>query len=162
MKYDRQVALSAIFSRCGRGTFRYTDVADIVPDWRTLRYLCDEGALDCVDHDQDRGNTWQISAVGAGICAHRPPIAPGALLTYADAAILTVWQDRGRAPFRTAEFREAFKRARITGLVEAGYVEGGPGTHGPPGGVWRLTQKGAAYARSLACQVAVYREGASA
>lgn len=163
MKYDRQVALSAIFTRFGRGTFRHAEVSDIVPDWRALRYLYREGALERVEWDQKNGNVWQISPDGASRCASRPPIAPGTIPNYADAAILTIWRDRGREPFRTSEFRGVFGHARITSLVDRGHVEREPGTHGQQRATWRLTRQGERYAQALARQIEAHRtEGASA
>lgn len=78
------------------------------------------------------------------------------MLPHTERALLAVWQDRRRKPFRTSEFQVAFDHARISSLARKGWMDRCDRT------TWCVTAEGAKYAAGLARQVAQTKAGVEA
>ena len=150
MKGTHATAINDIAERVGDREFRYPEISDLVPRPATISALRREKLLILVSQNAQTGNVWKVAP--AVLKNLRPRVSVGQgqvwVLPYTERALLTVWQDRKRKPFQTAEFRVAFDHARITALALEGWMERHDRT------TWRITAEGAKYAATLARQVA--------
>lgn len=158
MKGKYIAAIHDIAERVGDREFQYPEIRDLVPAAVTLRALRREKLLILVSQDAQRGNIWKVAP--AALKARRPRVSIGDgvvwTLPHTERALLTVWQDRRRKPFQTAEFQVAFDHARISALAQKGWMERVDAK------TWRVTAEGAKYASSLARQVAQTKAGVEA